>query len=101
MLEALVVKATGEILVVKPKGWPWGKKECDGKVFVIKELDGIEARQGEYQFREPVYNMRPDGTFYKSGKMLTKRVKATAVSSVSTKVTNDDLEVGGVIQRTS
>lgn len=104
MLEVLVHKKTGEMVVVKPKGSPWGKKETDKKTFVIKEITEAEfdktgaGQAGAkievlcYPHKQDVFNYMPDGRMYKVREETTKRVKATAVGQAQKQITASDME---------
>ena len=45
MLEACVDKRTGDILVVKPQGAPWGSPERDGPALAVVTLDDRQTEQ--------------------------------------------------------
>ena len=75
----------GDIIVVKPDGWKWGKEECPPR-FVVVKLPGMAEKDAKY-YEQPLMDL----TDPENPVMLKVRKYATDVATV----TDCAKEIGG------
>jgi hypothetical protein len=78
----------GDVVVVRPDGWPWGKEECLPNFIVVKvpDMTDAEAKAYESPLTETVIEKDKDGKDVETARMVRFRKHAMPKADIDTQV---------------
>jgi hypothetical protein len=70
----------GDVVVVRPDGWKWGREECLPRFVVVK----VEGKEADWKYLErPLYEEKPDPEDAKKTVQVIAKYRENCISAVA------------------